>query len=236
MRTILLSFKLMLIYIRNDMMLFVVCIVPPLCGFTFKFAVPAMEQVLTNYFQASEILVPYYELFDLLLSVIPSTMFCFAVAMVILEEVDEHIAGYFAITPLGKRGYLIARLGIPTIISFVTTFTLLAVFRLTTMNMGILLFTALSGSIQGLIIALLVVSFSTNKLEGMAVTKLSSLMIVGICIPFFIKSNITYILSPLPTYWMARAVQCDSLTSVLLTLLISFLWFYALMRKFDRKI
>lgn len=236
MRTILISFKLMLTYIRNDMMLFAVCLVPPLCGFTFKIAVPVIEKVLTNYFQVSAILVPYYELFDLLLSVIPSTMFCFAAAMVILEEVDEHIAGYFAITPLGKIGYLIARLGISTIISFATAFTLLAVFGLTAMNMGMLIFTALSGSIQGLIIALLVVSFSTNKLEGMAVTKLSSLIIMGICIPFFIKSNITYILLPLPTFWMAKAVQYNSLTSVLLTLLISFLWFYVLMKKFDRKI
>jgi fluoroquinolone transport system permease protein len=236
MRKILLSFKLMLIYIRNDMMLFAVCFVPLLCGLTFKFGVPAIEQVLTNYFSVSEILVPYYELFDLLLSVIPSTMFCFAAAMVILEEVDEHISGYFAITPLGKHGYLIARLGIPTIISFVITLILLEIFGLTTMNMGILIFTALSGSIQGLIIALLIVSFSTNKLEGMAVTKLSSLMIVGICLPFFIKNNAIYILSPLPTFWMAKAVRHNSLTSVLLTLLISLLWFYKLMKKFDRKI
>ncbi len=235
MKSIISSFKLMLTYVRKDMMLFVVCIVPLLIGSVFKYAIPVLEKLLTNYFTVP-ILFPYYELFDLLFSVITSTMFCFAAAMVVLEEVDEHIAGYLAITPLGKQGYLIARLGIPTLISFITTIILLMVFGLTKMNMGMLIFVALSGTLQGLIIGLLIVTFSTNKLEGMAVTKLSSLLIVGICIPYYIKSNFIYILSPLSTFWMTKAVREGSFTGAILTLLISFLWFYILIKKFERKI
>ena len=45
-------------------------------------------------------------------------MFCFAAAMVVLEERDEGAwLPYLCITPLGRNGYLISRLGVPAVLA-----------------------------------------------------------------------------------------------------------------------
>ena len=47
---------------------------------------------------------------------------------------------------------------------------------------------ALLGSVQAIIVSLMIITLSGNKLEGMAVTKLSALTLLGIPVPFFIDS------------------------------------------------
>lgn len=112
-------------------------------------------------------------------------MFCYAAAMVILEEVDDHIAGYLFVTVLGKEGYLLARLGIPAAAAFVFTVILLPFFRLHGSGISSIVCLAAGGALQGLILALLIAALSANKLEGMAVTKLSSLTVMGAAVPYF---------------------------------------------------
>ena len=92
------------------------------------------------------VLSPYYGLIDVIFAMLSPAMFCFAAAMVVLEETDEKTAAYLFVTPLERRGYLAARLGIPA---------------------AVLLFAA-GGTLQGVIAALLILAFSSNKLEGMA--------------------------------------------------------------------
>jgi fluoroquinolone transport system permease protein len=155
--------------------------------------------------------------------------------MVILEENDDHIAGYLFVTPLGKRGYLITRLGIPAVLALVVTVILLPVFKLTAISLPVTLLLAVAGAIQGLIIPMLVVSFSSNKLEGMALTKLSSLMMFGILAPFFVKANIQYLLSPLPSFWMAKAIRESNAFYLVISIIISCIWCGFLAKWFIRK-
>lgn len=51
--------------------------------------------------------------------------------MVMLGEIDDNISKYLIITPIGKSGYLISRLGIPAILAFAITVILLLTFSLT---------------------------------------------------------------------------------------------------------
>ena len=72
------------------------------------------------------------------------------------------------------------------------------VFKLTSLSTVDIVLLAAGGALQGIIIVLLILTHSSNKLEGMAVTKLFSLMIFGAAVPFFIKHNVQYVISPLP--------------------------------------
>lgn len=236
MKSIISGFLQMLHCVKHDGILVMSCIAPVLCGILFKFGIPEAEKLLTGYFKSTEILFPYFALFDLFLSLITPMMFNFAAAMVILEEIDVHISGYLAVTPLGRRGYLIARLGIPSVFSFLFTMAISDVFSLISVRLETLLVTAIVASLHGLIIALMIVSFSGNKLEGMAVTKLSSLMVLGIMVPFFITERIEYLASPLPGFWMAKIVQKGGPLNVSAALLVSLVWIICLSKKFYRKI
>ena len=179
MKAIWLAFVQLLCSIRRDAMLFAACFAPLLFGLFCKLGVPRLERLLTEYFKTGPLLAPYYSLLDVFLAMLPAVMFCFAAAMVMLEEADDRTAAYLFVTPLGRRGYLAARLGLPAVFAFGLTLLLLPLFRLTPMSLVLTLLLALAGTAQGLLLTLMVVSFASNKLEGMALTKLASALMLG---------------------------------------------------------
>lgn len=235
MKAIRSSFFQMAAAMRQDMMLLAACLTPILTGLFLRFAIPALEAVLTARFHLPSVISPYYRLIDLFFTMLSPTMFCFVSAMVSLEEIDEKTATYLFITPLGKTGYLSARLGIPALTAFLVTMILLPVFGLTAFSpIAVFLFAA-GGTLQGLIIALFVLTLSSNKLEGMAVTKLSTLLIAGAAIPFFIKGNVQYVLFLIPSFWIGKAACGDTLLYLLPTLALSAMWICFLLKQYLRK-
>lgn len=232
MRAIWLSFFQMLAYMRRDMMLFAACLAPILTGLLFRFAIPP----LAAWFHISAIISPYYALVDIFFAMLSPTMFCFVSAMVSLEEADEKTAAYLFITPLGRNGYLAARLCIPSVAAFLVTVALLPIFKLTSLSPVDIALLAAGGTVQGIIISLLILTFSSNKLEGMAVTKLSALMIFGAVIPFFIKDNVQYVISPLPSFWIGKAIFENMPFYMLTAFALSAMWICFLLKRYLRKI
>ena len=228
MKTIRSSFFQMLAYMRRDRMLFAACLAPVLAGLLFRFAIPLFEAALTDWFHVSAIIAPYYALIDIFFAMLPPAMFCFVSAMVSLEEADENTAAYLFVTPLGRNGYLAARLGIPSAAAFLVTGVLLPVFKLTALSTADMILLAAGGTLQGIITSLLILTFSSNKLEGMAVTKLSTLMISGAAIPFFIKSEVQYVLSPLPSFWIGKTICENASLYMLPAFILLITWIYFL--------
>jgi fluoroquinolone transport system permease protein len=235
MKAIKVSFTQLLVSVKRDAMLFVICFVPLLCGLTFKYFIPFVEKLLTEHFSTASIISPYYMLFDILFSMITPAMFCFVASMIILEETDEHIAGYLYITPLKKGGYLFSRIGIPAITAFIITLILIPLFKLSDLSIFTIFLLAAAGTIQGIIISMLIVSFSSNKLEGMAVAKLSFLMELGSLGPFFIDGKSQFLLSPLPSFWMSKAMVENNSLYFLFTFLISGFWILLITKRFMMK-
>ena len=236
MRAIRLSFFQMLTYMQRDMMLFAACLVPILAGLLFRLGIPLLEATLTDWFHIPAIISPYYALIDIFFAMLSPAMFCFVSAMVSLEEVDEKTATYLFITPLGKNGYLAARFCIPSVAAFLVTVALLPVVRLTSLCAVDMVLLATGGALHGVIISLLILTLSSNKLEGMAVTKLSTLVIFGAAIPFFIKHNIQYVISPFPSYWIGKAISENAPLYMLFAFALSAMWIYFLSKRYLRKI
>ena len=63
-----------------------------MAGSFFRFGIPFLEDIFTGYFQVPAILSPFYNLLDLCFAMLSPTMFCFAAAMISLEEADEKTA------------------------------------------------------------------------------------------------------------------------------------------------
>lgn len=231
MKAIRRSFFQMAVSMRRDKMLSVCCFAPILAGFFFRFAIPLLEATLTDGFHMTAVISPYYKLIDILFAMLPSTMFCFVSAMVSLEEKDEKTAVYLFVTPLRKTGYLFARFGVPSVIAFFAAIILLPVFKLTALSPLTVLLLAAGGTLQGTIVALLVLAISSNKLEGMAVAKLSTLIFLGAVIPFFIKSNVQYVISLLPSFWIGKAVLENISLYMLSVFVLSVIWICFLLQR-----
>lgn len=229
MRAIRLSFYHMLKFIRQDMMLFAAGLAPFLAGTAIRFGVPFAGKMLTRYTGLPAVLSPYYGLFDIFFASITPSMYCFISAMVILEEHDDHIDCYLFVTGLGKNGYFISRIIIPAMCAFLVTSALFPIFRLTPLSFATILLLSLVGTLQGIVTALLIVTLSSNKLEGMAVTKLSALAVLGAAAPYFMPSPICYFLSFLPSFWMGMAIRSEAPVYMLPAVFISGIWIMVLL-------
>lgn len=217
-------YRQMLRSIRDDKMLLAACAGPILCGLLFRFGIPALEGLLCAETGVSELIAPYYALFDLFLSMLSSMLLCFAAAMVVLEETDDHIAISLAVSPLGRRGYMLSRLGMSALGAFFYTLILLPVFHLSPLSVLEMLLLSLCGTAQGMIIALLIIAFAANKLEGMAWAKLSGLIILGVLAPYFVRGSARFLAAPLPGFFAAEALKSGKALLFLPSLLISAAW------------
>lgn len=216
--------------IKSDPMMFAACFTPFVMGALIKLGVPFLERITDFSLQA------YYPIFDLLLSIMAPVLLCFAFAMITLEEIDDKVSRYFSITPLGKSGYLFTRLGVPSVISTVIAFVVLLLFALERLPVGMMVGLAFLGSIQAIIVSLMIITLSTNKLEGMAVTKLSALTLLGIPVPFFVKGMFQYVVGFLPSFWVGKAIQRNGYIYLLIALIIASVWFYVLASKLSKKL
>ena len=216
--------------IKSDPMMFAACFSPFIMGTLIKFGIPFLERMTKFSLQA------YYPIFDLLLSIMAPVLLCFAFAMITLEEIDDKVSRYFSITPLGKSGYLFTRLGVPSIISAVIAFFVLLLFSLEKLSIGMTICLALLGSVQAIIVSLMIITLSSNKLEGMAVTKLAALTLLGIPAPFFIDSYYQFSVGFLPSFWVAKAMQNEAVLYFSIGLVVALVWYYFLTKRLFRKL
>ncbi|KAF5048738.1 hypothetical protein DSECCO2_446950 [anaerobic digester metagenome] len=229
------SFMQYLNQIARDAMLFLSCLAPVLYGLFMKFGIPAAEKFLTGYYSREEVLVPYFLIFDLFLVVLTPMMFSFASSMVILGEIDDGITKSMSVTPLGRGGYLISRLILPLTLSFVVSIIVMNVFSLDIISFEMIILLSFLSSVLGFITTMMVVSLSANKVEGMAITKMSGISMIGIILPFFVLTRIQYLAIMLPSFWMAKFALEGKITYLILCVMVSAGWILLLLRKFMKK-
>ena len=104
------------------------------------------------------------------------------------------------------------------------------------LTIGMTICLALLGSVQAIIVSLMIITLSGNKLEGMAVTKLSALTLLGIPVPFFIDSYYQFAVGFLPSYWVAKAVQNEAVLYFPIALVVALIWYYFLIKRLFRKL
>lgn len=173
----------------------------------------------------------------------PAAMGLFFMGAIVLLEKSQGVSCAFAVSPVKAVEYITAKVislcalalaaaAILAGIIIATKITSLNQFILWTVPIEII---SITGVLQGVIISLLIVSLSTNKLEGMAVAKISALTILGALVPYFIPAPIQYALSFLPSFWVGKAMIGCKPIYMLTAVLLALLWIVLLLRKYKRQ-
>lgn len=228
-------FGQMLQQISRDMMLLLLCVTPVFAGCAIRFGIPVMETVLCTAFKKQEILAPWYFIFDWLLALLPGMMYAFTGGLVILGEIDDKIDGYMAVTPAGNTGYLFSRLGYPVLVAAVVNLVLLRFLSLSEMSRGYWVILGISSSFLGILTALLVVAVSGNKVEGMAIGKLSGLIGMGMFVPVFLHTPLQYVAGILPSFWIGKLILERNPWYLWGYALTFWGWLYVLLQTYQRK-
>lgn len=235
MSPVLVSFSQMMSLVKKDKMMVAAGLAPILAGVAIKFGIPFGEQLLINAF-GTPILTPYYGLFDILYASLSPAMFCFVVAMVMLEEHDDHIDRAMFVTALGRKGYFISRMILPSVLAFIITLLLSPVFNISSTSFISSLLLAFAGTLQGIIVAQLILGISSNKLEGMAVTKISSIIILGALVPYFVPLPLGYAFSVLPSFWMGMGINFNNPLYLIISCALGTIWVILLQAKVNKKL
>lgn len=123
----------------------------------------------------------------------------------LLDQRDDRTLSALQITPLPLRHYLLYRLGLPTALSAATVFILFPLADLGSLHMGARFVLALGAAPLAPLVALLLAALAQNKVQGMALTKGSGLLIVPALAAYFLPLPWRWLASIAPTFWPAEA-------------------------------
>ncbi len=189
----------------NDGMLLVLLAAPLLIGILVKQGVPLLNALCETHWGFS--LAAWYRLIDgFVLALVPS-MLSIISAFLLLEERDEGTGAYYQITPVRGYSYLVARLGLPAGWAFLYTVLAVSVFGISGLGFGRTVFAALIGAGAGAACALMVAALAGNRVEGLAVSKLTGLSLLGLFAVWFIPAPYRYAAAFLPSFWIGMLVN-----------------------------
>lgn len=204
MKALYISFSRFIKEIFKDAMLAAMTILPIFLGLLFKLGLPALELLLENRLGWHKILTPYYLLFDLTIIFSTPIMFGYSGLMVILEERDRGIMKYLCVTPLGGRGYILTRLVFLSAIAALYAFLVEIFLHLSDINLLQIFLGCLFSFLTGIWLVCLITILASNKVEGLAFSKFSGILILGPLASFFLQDKVKYLAAFLPTFWFTE--------------------------------
>jgi len=141
--------------------------------------------------------------------------------LLLVDEADDHVIPALAVTPPGKNGFLFYRLASPFIL---TSLLLLPVPLISRLEIGwhwsrtlpFTLICSLAAPLEAMIIAV----FSRNKIEAMAVAKMTGILFMAPFIAWFAPGPWKFAGAPLPGFWVSLAGFGDNSYGVSMLLLV----------------
>lgn len=224
--------------IRHDPMLALALLGPFMLIFIYCTGLPMFMDILWSQFSLS--LFPYTKLiFYVFLLMLPVLIGMIA-GFFMLEERDMQIISYISVTPFGKKGYLYYRLLSPfviTVLSLVIFLELSGIAVPFIWKIVIIVIVALLAPL----FALFLVAFATNRVEGLALSKSSSFLLLAPFVIHFAPEKIQWVVSVLPTFWTVKVIDeitagTHALLYFIVALLFHFVLLFILYKKFDRGI
>ncbi len=129
--------------------------------------------------------------------------------LLMLDERDENVIAYYAVTPLMRRGYIVYRLFLPSTLCAVLSALYLSLSGLVEFRMESI-YTLLLLALEAPWFALFLAAFSANKVEGLALSKIGGLFIAGPAVAYFVPGAWQLLGAWIPSYWPSKALLAES--------------------------
>ncbi|WP_174495895.1 hypothetical protein [Salirhabdus euzebyi] len=224
--------------IQRDPLLIFTMIGTLLLAALVRFGLPQLTVLLQTHTTFN--LEEHYRLIVSLVLLMTPLMIGMLYGFMILDERDEEVLLYYSVTPLTKTGYLFCRLLVPMVLTFTLSFVVVFIQGVVEWNFLSFIPIALLLAIQAPLITMMMASLASNKVEGLALTKVINLCVLAPLIDYAVSHPIAKVVAIFPVYWPALAFQSGEDTNwsgmVLVGLVVALLWFVLLNKMFQRKI
>ncbi|MFA7076558.1 MAG: hypothetical protein WC152_07845 [Candidatus Izemoplasmatales bacterium] len=194
--------------ITRDPMYLFFGVYPIILGVVGYFLIPYLENTLSP----GNILP---EIVAMLLILMTGYIFGALTAFTLLDDKDDSVLMSLKVTPISVKLYVIVKLFVSFFFGLISTIVIIFTTNLLPdSSIWIILMISLLGALQGPGVALIVNSFSDNKVEGFVIMKMSALILAFPVIAFFVQSWQEVFLIFAPGFWSARMIQIELITEV----------------------
>ena len=187
--------------ISRDFILFMLLPVPVVLAVLLKIGLPYISQLTSQWID----LYSFSPLILIFLIVMGPLLTGLVSGLMLVDEGDEKIISAIAVTPLGKNGYLFYRLTAPFLWTF---FILLPVPLLSGLAeipylyyIPIILTASFGAPLEALLIAVL----ARNKMEAMAMGKVTGVLFIAPFISWFAPASWKFFTGILPGFWVSES-------------------------------
>lgn|GEM_PF-3166829 len=155
------------------------------------------------------------------------------VGLILLDEKDQNLIIYFSVTPLKKVNYLIYRLSMPFVISFIMNLILFITTNLIKARMINIFIIVFLTSLLAPITTIFMGAFGENKLQGLTLTKLCSFILFIPAINYFIDSKIKFLTYIIPNYYSLEIIKNSYINgkTLVFSLAVNMAWILLLGRR-----
>ncbi|UCF12223.1 MAG: hypothetical protein JSW06_09300 [Thermoplasmatales archaeon] len=132
-------------------------------------------------------------------------IYSFIVAFLILDERDEHLLTVLRVMPISRNSYLIYRMFFMSLFAFIALLLFPPLSGLvddTQFSFPVYIPVAILFALFTPVIALMVSTFATNKVQAFAIFKIGGTVFILPIFAFFLNlGDLKYIFSPIPNFW-----------------------------------
>ncbi|MCI5046617.1 MAG: hypothetical protein MRY59_03870 [Aquisalinus sp.] len=133
--------------------------------------------------------------------IIPGILIGWVTGMLLLEDRDDGPLLALEVTPLGKGGFILYRTLILVLIAFAAT--LFSLHFLLPERTGLYIPLALLISLESVLISFALVALASNKVEGMALSKILNMLALAPLLALF-DAPLRYISAIVPGFWIGE--------------------------------
>lgn len=188
--------------ISRDSMLALAIMAPLLLLVVVRYGIPILTDQLNR--KLAFDLTLYYDLMLTFVIVLIPLLLGVLTGFMMLDERDENIIQYYAVTPLQKSGYFLYRLTMPVVLSILFTFLLILYGDIGSPTVITMIPTVLLLALEAPILTLVLVAFANNKIEGLALSKGLGIIVFIPVIAYFVPFPWQLLAGFVPTYWASQ--------------------------------
>ncbi len=221
--------------LRRDGMLLLLVPLPIVLGAFNKYLLPILNDFIIDRLNID--LSPYFYGSDMLFIMLAPLFTVMISVFLMFDERDEGTALYYSVTPAAGYHYLIARLLLPLAVAWLMTAIVAVFFSNQVMTISSALLFSLLAVSQGLIMALLVLSYADNKVEGLALLKVVNLTLFAFLPTWLLAAPIKYAFAIFPSFWLGEIFRYrdDCWLNCVLGLTCCTIWTILLFKKLASK-
>ncbi len=189
--------------IRRDGLLIMSLLGTVLFAAAMRYGMPPLKDFLVS--AAAFDLTEHYAFAMSFVVLMTPMMLGLLAGFILLDERDENILAYYAVTPLTKTGYFYYRMASPVVLGFFLTFLLLRFVDLTEVNYVRLIPVIFMASLEAPMFALFLGAFAANKVEGLAISKALGITFMAPLAGYLVASDWHLLAGIFPPYWVTQA-------------------------------